>query len=83
MLPHALKSGPKCNKSPNLVTVTVSKKAKTSLVYKSKTSTLHSEREQRTLTVGGRINVWLVSSLTRLELANEGNIILFAFSETV
>ena len=26
---------------------------------------------------------WLVSSLTRLELTNEGNIILFVFSEAV
>ena len=32
---------------------------------------------QRTLTVEGRITVRLVSSLTRLELTNEGNIILF------
>ena len=32
--------------------------------------------EQRTLTVGGRITEQLVSSLTRLELTNEGNIIL-------
>ena len=38
---------------------------------------------QRTLTVGGRITVRLVSSLTRLELTNEGNIILFVFSEAV
>ena len=38
---------------------------------------------QRTLTVGGRITVWLVSSLTRLELTSEGNIILFVFSEAV
>ena len=38
---------------------------------------------QRTLTVGGRITVRLVSSLTRLELTNEGNIILFVFSESV
>ena len=40
-------------------------------------------REQRTLTVGGSITVRLVSSLTRLELTNEGNIILFVFSEAV
>ena len=33
--------------------------------------------DQRTLTVGGRITVHLVSSLTRLELTKEGNIILF------
>ena len=39
--------------------------------------------DQRTLTVGGRIIVWLVSSLTRLKLTNEGNIILFVFSEAV
>ena len=38
---------------------------------------------QRTLTVGGSITVWLVSSLTRLELTSEGNIILFVFSEAV
>ena len=38
---------------------------------------------QRTLTIGGRITVWLVSSLTRLELTNGGNIILFVFSEEV
>ena len=38
---------------------------------------------QRTLTVGGRIIVRLASSLTRLELTNEGNIILFLFSEAV
>ena len=38
---------------------------------------------QRTLTVGGRIIVWLVSSLTRLELTNEGNKMLFVFSEAV
>ena len=38
---------------------------------------------QRTLTVGGRITVRLVSSLTRLELTNEGNIILFVLSEAV
>ena len=38
---------------------------------------------QRTLTIGGRITVWLVSSLTRLELTNERNIILFVFSEAV
>ena len=38
---------------------------------------------QRTLTVGGRITVRLVTSLTRLELTNEGNIILFVFSEAV
>ena len=38
---------------------------------------------QRTLTVEGRITVQLVSRLTRLELTNEGNIILFVFSETV
>ena len=37
----------------------------------------------RTLTIGGRITVQLVSSLTRLELPNEGNIILFVFSEAV
>ena len=39
--------------------------------------------QQRTLTVGGSITVQLVSSLTRLELTNEGNIILFVFSEAV
>ena len=39
--------------------------------------------QQRTLTVGGSITVWLVSSLTRLELTSEGNIILFVFSEAV
>ena len=33
--------------------------------------------------VGGWITVWLVSSLTRLEMTNEGNIILFVFSEAV
>ena len=38
---------------------------------------------QRTLTIGGRITVRLVSGLTRLELNNEGNIILFVFSEAV
>ena len=38
---------------------------------------------QRTLTIGGRITVQLVSSLTRLELTNEGNIIIFVFSEAV
>ena len=38
---------------------------------------------QRTLTVGGSIDVRLVSSLTRLELTSEGNIILFVFSEAV
>ena len=38
---------------------------------------------QRTLTVGGRITVQLVSSLTRLKLTNEGNIILFVLSEAV
>ena len=32
---------------------------------------------------GGRITVWLVSSLTRLEQTNEGNMILFVFSEAV
>ena len=39
--------------------------------------------DQRTLTVGGRITVRLVSSLTRLELTNEGNKILFVVSEAV
>ena len=39
--------------------------------------------DQRTLTVGGWITVWPVSSLTRLELTNEGNIILFVFCEAV
>ena len=38
---------------------------------------------QRTLTIGGRIPVRVVSSLTRLELTNEGNIILFVFSEAI
>ena len=38
---------------------------------------------QRTLTIGGRITVRLVSSLTRLEMTNEGNIILFVFIEAV
>ena len=38
---------------------------------------------QRTLTIGGRITVRLVSSLTRLELTNEWNMILFVFSEAV
>ena len=38
---------------------------------------------QRTLAIEGRITVQLVSSLTRLELTNEGNIILFVFSEAV
>ena len=33
------------------------------------------ESNQRTLTIAGRITVQLVSSLTRLELTNEGNII--------
>ena len=32
---------------------------------------------------GGSITVWLVSSLTRLELTSEGNINLFVFSEAV
>ena len=41
------------------------------------------ELEQRTLTIGGRITVQLVSSLTRLELTNNWNIILFVFSEAV
>ena len=39
--------------------------------------------EQRTLAIGGRITVQLASSLTWLELTNEGNIILFVFSEAV
>ena len=39
--------------------------------------------KQRTLTVGGRIAVQLVSSFTRLELTTEGNTILFVFSEAV
>ena len=38
---------------------------------------------QRTLAVWGRITVQLVSSLTGLELTNEGTIILFVFSEAV
>ena len=38
---------------------------------------------QRTLTVGGSITVRLVSSLTSVKLSNEGNIILFVFSEAV
>ena len=38
---------------------------------------------QRTLTIGGSIIARLVSSLTRLELTNEGDIILFVFSEAV
>ena len=33
--------------------------------------------------VGGSITVRLVSSLTRLELTSEGNIILFVFNEAV
>ena len=44
---------------------------------------MKSPSEQRTLTVGGKITVRLVSSLTRLELTNEGNVILFVFSEAV
>ena len=40
-------------------------------------------RPQRTFTVGGRITEQLVSSLTRLELTNERNLILFVFSEAV
>ena len=39
--------------------------------------------DQRTLTVGGSFTVQLVSSLTRLKLTSEGNIILFVFSEAV
>ena len=38
---------------------------------------------QRTLTVGERITLRLVSSLTRLELTNDGHMILFVFSEAV
>ena len=34
------------------------------------------ESEQRTLTVGGSITAWLVSSVTSVKLTNEGNIIL-------
>ena len=44
---------------------------------------IYRSMRQRTLTVGGRITVRLVSSLTRLELTNEGNIILIVFSEAV
>ena len=40
-------------------------------------------RTQKTITIGGRITVQLISSLTRLELTNEGNIILCVFSEAV
>ena len=40
-------------------------------------------KTQRTLTVGGSITVQLISSLTSVKLTNEGNIILFEFSEAV
>ena len=38
---------------------------------------------QRTLTIGGRITVWLVSSLTRLDLTKKENMLLFVLSEAV
>ena len=38
---------------------------------------------QKTLNFGGRITVWLVSSLTRLDLTKEDNMFLFACSEAV
>ena len=38
---------------------------------------------QRTLTVVGMITVRLVSSLTRLELTNKGNMLLFVCGEAV
>ena len=70
LLPKALKSCTKYKKSPNLVTLPVRciKICLKSLQY-------FCPLGQRTLTFGGRITVQLVSSLTRLELTNEGNII--------
>ena len=38
---------------------------------------------QRTLTIGGRITVQLVSSLTRLDLTKKENMLLFVLSEAV
>ena len=38
---------------------------------------------QGTLTVGGRINVWPASSLTRLDLTKVESVLLFVSSEAV
>ena len=38
---------------------------------------------QKRLTIGGRITVWLVSSLTRLDLTKKENMLLFVLSEAV
>ena len=38
---------------------------------------------QRTLTIGGRIIVWLVTSLTDLDLTKNGKFLLFVCIETV